>query len=87
MTTASIQWHFEQSTLMPIIRVRGTTTEKALQPVLLSKSVELLERASKFNGAPLLSHDIPDISTSLMVSFTIVFKSHKHAQEFLQTIK
>lgn len=87
MNTANIQWNFEQSTMMPFIRVQGTTTEPALQPVLLSKSVELIDKASKFDGVPLLSHQTPITSKPLMVSFTIVFKNHKRAQEFLQTLK
>ena len=87
MKTSSIKWYFEQSTLIPIVRVRGTTTEPTLLSILLTKSVELIEKANEYDGAPIFSHELPSDSLPLMVSFTLIFKSHKRAQEFLQTLK
>lgn len=86
MTTASIEWHFEQNTALPIVRIRGTTTELSLQPLLLLKAVELIESANKHDGVP-FKHDVPQIQKPLMVSFTLIFKNHKCAQDFLKTIK
>ena len=86
MTTSSVEWHFEQSTILPTVRIRATTTEQSLQPVLLTKAVELIERANKHDGVP-FNHDIPKVQKPLMISFTLIFKNHKCAQEFLQTIK
>lgn len=87
MKTARIEWHFEQNTMIPMIRVCGTTTEPALQSILLSSAAELIEKASKYDGAPALSHNTPNVQKPLMVSFTLIFKNHKRAQEFLQTLK
>lgn len=87
MNIARIEWKFEQGTLFPIIRVYATTTETSIYSLLLLKAVELIENANKFDGVPALSHEIPNIQKPLMVSFTLVFKNHKRAQEFLQTIK
>lgn len=87
MNIARIEWKFEQGTLLPIIRVCATTTETSIYSLLLLKAVELIENANKFDGVPALSHEIPNIQKPLMVSFTLVFKNHQRAQEFLQTIK
>ena len=87
MNIARIEWKFEQGTLLPIVRVYATTTEISINSLLLLKAVELIENANKFDGVPALSHEIPNLQKPLMVSFTLVFKNHKRAQEFLQTIK
>ena len=87
MNIARIEWKFEQGTLLPIVRVYATTTETSIQSLLLLKTVEIIENANKFDGVPALSHDIPNLQKPLMVSFTLVFKNHKRAQDFLQTIK
>ena len=87
MNIARIEWHFEQGTLLPLVRVCATTTELSLKPLLLSKAVDLIEKAYKFDGVPALSHEIPNHNQTLMVSFTLTFKNHKRAQEFLQTLK
>ena len=87
MNIARIEWKFEQGTLLPIIRVYATTTETSIQTLLISKAAENIENANKFEGVPALSHEIPNVQKPLMVSFTLVFKNHKRAQEFLQTIK
>lgn len=90
MSKATIKWQFEVSTIFPTVRIRGTVFDSSSaieEAFLISKALSLIEKASKYNGFS-ANHDIPPIQGgSIMVSFTLLFKDHKSAQSFINTIK
>ncbi len=88
MNQATVEWKFELNTVIPLIRIRGTTDNSApiVESLLMTKALELIESAKRYNGCP-FRHDIPTTQNPLMISFTLIFKDHKSVQNYINTLQ
>ena len=87
MINKSANWFFEISEIPPIVRGYCITEDKRILPVMLSMAAELIEKANKFNGVPFRVHNIPIVKASLMVSFTLIFKTTNDAVAYINELK
>lgn len=86
MPISRITWAFEQNSVMPILRVVGTTEDTNIEHVLIQSAVTFIERAQKLNGTP-FEHQLPSIKANLVVSFTLLFKTPQDLRAYLETFE
>lgn len=87
MINKSAKWFFEISEFPPIVRGYCIAEDIKILPVMLSMAADLIEAANKFNGVPFRVHNIPNIKATLMVSFTLIFKTAKDAVAYINELK
>lgn len=87
MITGSAQWFFEIREIPPVVRAYCTTEDKRILPVMLSMAADLMKIADKFNGVPFRVHEIPKVKATLMVSFTLIFKTTNDAVAYLNELR
>lgn len=87
MITGSANWFFEIREVPPIVRGYCTATDKRILPVMLSMAADLIEMANKFNGVPFRVHNIPNVNATLMVSFSLIFKTTNDAVAYINELK
>lgn len=87
-------FRFERRTMLPILKVTGTVTPVpgiALEKILLSEAVKIIEKAEEFNGKTMElneDEDMNDISEDLVtVRFSIIFKNEDDFQKAISSIK
>ena len=86
MINQSAKWFFEINEIPPIIRGYCIAEDIKILPVMLSMAADLIEAANKFNGVPFRVHNIPNIKATLMVSFTLIFKTTKDAVTYINEL-
>lgn len=87
MIIGSAKWLFEIREIPPTVRGYCTADDTKILPVMLSMAADLIEAADKFNGVPFRVHNIPNVKATLMVSFTLIFKSTNDAVAYINELK
>lgn len=87
MPIARIIWSFEQRSIMPILKVTGTSLDPGIEHILLKSAVDFIEIAQKFNGVPYDSTPPEQSGAPLAVSFTLLFKTQNDLLNFTKNFK
>ena len=84
-----ISWSFQRKTNLPILEIKGESTENLSEPIMINMAVEMIESAEKFKGIPLPeeTNSFQNSQYALTVSFSLIFPTSKELNSFMESIK
>ena len=83
-----VSWSFQRQNYMPIIEVRGESSIKESEPIMLLEATELIEKAGQYKGIPYQEGPCPLSSEcNIMVYFSILFPSDKELNNYMESIQ
>ena len=82
-----VNWSFERKGILPLVEVRAESQEKAIEPYMIHRAVEIIDRASQFKGIPYQNQPSLSNNFALTISFSLFFPSNKEATSFMEAIR
>ena len=82
-----IHWRFHRSSMLPIIEAICESSIKGCETIMIHDVLDIIEKANQFEGIPFSNKPSFPITSSVSVSFSLIFPTETDADKFMEFLQ